>query len=147
MAPAPQIAAEVVLSVIDDRAGIVEVLEQGALGCIPKSSSRAVILHTLRLVLSGGIYIPLEALQVLQAPRAQPLPVAAAPTLSARQMQTLNLLAKGKPNKLIAAEFTIAEATVKAHVTEIFRALKVTNRAQALLAAQALFPNGDSRIS
>jgi DNA-binding NarL/FixJ family response regulator len=116
----------------------------GAVGFISKSSAREVMLQALRLVLAGGVYIPPQALGLLDAPDA----CAASPGydpgsphslgLTDRQAQVLALIAQGKPNKIIAGELNIAEPTVKAHVTEILRALKVTNRAQALIAARRL---------
>ena len=50
----------------------------------------------------------------------------------------LKLIAAGKPNKLICSELGLAERTVKAHVTEVLRALGVHNRTQAALAATRL---------
>lgn len=132
----------VVISSADESRDVIRALDAGAMGFIPKSSRREVILHALRLVLSGGVYIPPEVFgrhsnshQEAHAPRPQPLDELG---LTERQLQTLRLLAQGKPNKVIARELGIAEATVKAHITEIFRALKVTNRAQAAIAARRL---------
>lgn len=59
-------------------------------------------------------------------------------TLSGAQLRVLIALADGRLNKQIAADLDVSEATVKAHLTAIFRKLKVTNRAQALLAIQPL---------
>lgn len=54
-------------------------------------------------------------------------------TLTARQKKVLELLAEGLPNKVIAHELGISETTVKAHVGEILRKLKVYNRARAIV--------------
>jgi DNA-binding CsgD family transcriptional regulator len=54
-------------------------------------------------------------------------------TLTARQKRVLELLAEGLPNKVIAHELGISETTVKAHVGEILRKLKVYNRARAIV--------------
>jgi ATP/maltotriose-dependent transcriptional regulator MalT len=54
-------------------------------------------------------------------------------TLTARQKNVLELLAEGLPNKVIAHELGISETTVKAHVGEILRKLKVYNRARAIV--------------
>lgn len=59
-------------------------------------------------------------------------------TLSGAQLKVLIALADGRLNKQIATDLDIAEATVKAHLTAIFRKLGVVNRAQALLAMQPL---------
>ena len=53
--------------------------------------------------------------------------------LTARQKRVLQLLAEGLPNKVIAHELGISETTVKAHVGEILRKLKVYNRARAIV--------------
>jgi DNA-binding NarL/FixJ family response regulator len=47
----------------------------------------------------------------------------------------LSYVIEGKPNKIIAAELALTEATIKAHITAVFKALKVRNRTQAALAA------------
>jgi ATP/maltotriose-dependent transcriptional regulator MalT len=54
-------------------------------------------------------------------------------TLTARQKMVLALLAEGLPNKVIAHKLGISETTVKAHVGEILRKLKVYNRARAIV--------------
>lgn len=136
----------IIMSAADDRTHVMTALSMGALGFIPKSFARELTLQAVRLVLAGGVYIPPQALGLRDgAPvdRGSPPPSlnrAAARTLglTERQLQVLALLARGKPNKIIAGELAIAEPTVKAHVTEILRALKVTNRAQAAIAARRL---------
>ena len=58
--------------------------------------------------------------------------------LSRRQRQILEALAKGRLNKQIAYELSVSEATIKAHVTAIFRKLGVRTRTQAALLLQQL---------
>jgi DNA-binding NarL/FixJ family response regulator len=65
-------------------------------------------------------------------------------TLSGAQLKVLLALADGKLNKQIAHDLAITEATVKAHLTAIFRKLGVNNRAQALLAMQPLLGESPS---
>ena len=60
-------------------------------------------------------------------------------SLSAAQMRVLNALAKGHLNKQIAADLDVSEATVKAHMTAVFRKLGVNNRVQAVLTVRPLF--------
>jgi DNA-binding NarL/FixJ family response regulator len=133
----------VILSGSEDTPSVVAALKMHALGFIPKSSPREVMLQALRLVLSGGVYIPPQALGLagLDGPgESSNLDTKSIdkPALTERQTEVLGLIAQGKPNKIIASELNISEATVKAHVTDIMRALKVTNRAQAGVAARRL---------
>ena len=134
--------AVAVLSVSSDRADIERALELGAVGFIPKSARREVMLGALRLILAGGVYVPPE---VFARPRAAPAmppsvrpPTAAELGLTGRQMQVLALMMRGKSNKAICRDLDLAEPTVKNHVTAILRALKVSNRTEAVVAAQAL---------
>lgn len=143
----------IVLSGTEDASSIRHVLELGVHGFIPKSSPPDVILHAVRLVIGGGVYVPPEAMKV--AVEAMPPPLEANATgtsdgdgatfkerlaniLTDRQQDVLRLLARGLPNKLIARELQISEGTVKIHLAAIFRALHVRNRLEALVAAQHL---------
>jgi DNA-binding NarL/FixJ family response regulator len=138
----------VVLSSANDRASVTQALDQGAMGYIPKLSSNEVLISALRLVLSGGIYIPPEILARWESPPAADRQAAAASErsrpsrrtpadlgLSERQAQVLRLLLEGKSNKLICRELDLAESTVKNHVSLILKALNVTTRTQAVIAA------------
>lgn len=126
----------VVISAADDRGHVIKALDCGALGFIPKSSSVEVMLQAIRLVLSGGTYIPQQALVPRpRVPGSARADQQRARDLTERQRQILAVMVQGKPNKIIAAELNISEATVKSHVTEILRVLGVTNRTQAVIAA------------
>ena len=130
----------VVLSASDQREDIMRAIDLGAMGYIPKSSSNLVMLQALRLVLSGGVYLPSVALAMRDGSAGEPLRVAegAARTtprelgLTARQAQVLALILQGKPNKVICRELGLAEGTVKTHTAAIFRALGVSNRTQEI---------------
>jgi len=67
--------------------------------------------------------------------------------LTDRQREVLALLVQGKSNKLICRELDLAEATVKIHVTAILRALRVTSRAQAIVAVNQLGLTPNSLLS
>lgn len=130
----------VVYSASEDPADITRVLDSGAMGFIPTSHSTRVMIGALRLVLAGGVYLP-EV--VRHATRAMPPPPAAVTAyqdvgLTERQAQVLALLIQGKPNKLICRDLDLAEGTVKIHVTAILKALKVSNRTQAVLAVNRM---------
>jgi DNA-binding NarL/FixJ family response regulator len=136
-------ATLVVLSGENDPARIHACIEAGAAGFIPKASTHAVMMAALRLVLAGGVYLPAHALHDPKTGQARALGRAESTspnlqTLSTRQLDALRLAIQGKPNKLIARELSIAEATVKSHLSAAFRALGVRNRTEAVFAAGRL---------
>ena len=131
----------VVVSGEDDPALMREAIEHGALGFIPKSSNPDVILGALRLVLAGGTYLPRQIMAAPAKPRAPAAPAPAVPQgldLTPRQLDVLRLVIAGKPNKVICRELDLAEGTVKSHIAAAFRALGVSSRVQAVLAASRL---------
>lgn len=98
----------------------------GASALIAKSSPAATIVAVVEAVLSGNDGF------------AGDDGIAAMPHLSRRQIEVLGLLAAGQTNQQICAAMGIAERTVRAHLTEIFDALGVGSRVQAILQAQQL---------
>ena len=134
----------VVVSGEDDPALVRGLIEQGALGFIPKSSSPQVILNALRLVLSGGTYLPLEVMAAASAPARvtyggpPSANIASRLNITPRQADVLQLLIEGKSNKQICRELDLAEGTVKNHIAAVFKALNVTTRVQAVIAASRL---------
>lgn len=130
----------VILTGAEAQQEIEAVLSAGASGFIPKSSTPAVMLSAIQLVLSGGIYVPPQVLSGAHGaahPPADSNPRERAQAqLTERQMQVLRLLAAGKPNKAICRELNIEEGTVKAHIATIFRALEVCNRTEAASVAR-----------
>jgi DNA-binding NarL/FixJ family response regulator len=133
----------VVLSATENAEVVMRALDAGAMGFIPKTSSNEVLLGALRLVLSGGVYLPAEVLRHSSAPALVSKPASGGVdyrnlALTERQAQVLALLVQGKPNKIICRELDLAEGTVKIHVTAILKALGVNNRTQAVIAVGKL---------
>jgi DNA-binding NarL/FixJ family response regulator len=125
----------VVLSAQQDRDSVNRALDLGAQGFITKSGQFEVMVKALELVLAGGVYIPPE----IRAPAANRPSVSPADLgLTERQVQVLSLMMKAKSNKAICRVLKLAEPTVKNHVTAILKALKVSNRMEALLAVREL---------
>ena len=121
-----------------------QAFEHGAVGFIVKTSAPQVILAALRLVLSGGEYVPPEIV-VPGAVTARRRPaqedshvVLGALGITPRQSQVLALLLAGKSNKAISRELNLAHGTVKNHVAALLKALDVGNRVQAVIAAARL---------
>jgi DNA-binding NarL/FixJ family response regulator len=130
--------AIIVLSGTDDQHTVRRAFKLGALGFIPKTTERGVMLNAIQLVLSGGIYIPSEILdgEDTIAPRSANKPSRKFPNdlgITDRQIDVLELLMKGKSNKDIARTLNMGVPTVKNHITVIFKALEVTNRTEAVI--------------
>lgn len=130
----------IILSASDDLVDMTTALDRGAMGYIPKSTSAAVMLSAIKLVLSGGVYLPPEMLRnhALRGRNG-----GAGPVLTDRQREVLDLLRQGQSNKAIGSTLGLALPTVKAHVSAIFKALNVQNRAQAMVAAKRANVAGD----
>ena len=134
----------VVLSANEEHDDIRAVLDAGAMGFIPKSSSTQVMLGALRLVLSGGPYIPPMLLQRAQYAIDPPsnrgarpaATVGGAEDMTPRQFEVLEVLAEGLSNKLIGRKLNLSEGTVKVHLAAIFRALDAKNRTEAVIKAR-----------
>jgi DNA-binding NarL/FixJ family response regulator len=145
----------VVMSSNEDRDTVMRALDHGAMGFIPKTSNADTMIAALRLVLVGGIYLPPAAF--LQEARSMALPAtpstsSALPVgprppaalqpsdlgLSPRQSEVLRLILQGKSAKAIARELSLGTSTVKSHTGAVLRALNVTTRTQAVIAASRL---------
>ena len=134
--------AVIVLSANQDRSSVLNALRLGALGYIPKSMSRDVMLHAIQLVFTGSIYVPPQVLDdgttgeaTSNSPtRAQIAAWCAHLGLKERQLDLLVLMMQGKSNKAICRMLNLSEATVKNYVTSILKTLNVTNRTEAVAA-------------
>lgn len=125
----------VILSATEDAALVRELIALGVSGFVPKSDAAAVMLQAIRLILAGGTYAPLRFMADAPADRGG-APAAGSLGLTPRQVEVLGLLARGLPNKSIARELGLSEATVKVHLLAIFRVLQARNRTEAVVAAQ-----------
>ena len=137
--------AIVVLSAHDDRTTVLKAIDRGALGFIPKSSSSAEMFLALRTVSAGGIYLPAA---IVHGDSSAPRPETSLEArwtsdsgstktlgITPRQQDVLRLILLGKSAKVIARELDIGASTVKTHTGAVLRALNVTTRTQAVIAA------------
>jgi len=139
----PERTRIVVVSAADDRRHVSQAMALGAAGFIPKTASSRVMLSAIHLVLSGGTYLPAAMLSgEAQDDSGQVMP--GGHLLTPRQQEVLTLLRSGKSNKEMARDLNLAEGTVKLHVTAILKALNVTNRTRAVVAAAELGLAGQS---
>ena len=124
----------VVLSSNDDGAKVQQILNLGAQGYIPKSTNTEVLIRSLKLVLSGGIYIPPEILSQLSNQSnhfiSKQSKVNESP-LTPKQHEVLGKLVHGYSNKEIGTLLNMAESTVRVHIAAILKAFNVTNRTRA----------------
>lgn len=135
-----------VVSSLADSRMISACLHAGAAGFVPKHARREVFRAAFEALRSGGSYLP-EGYVADGAESQQETAIARLGLLTRQQSRILQLICEGKLNKQIAYELTIAETTVKAHVTAIMRKLGVQSRTQAVLMAGAasfssLLPEG-----
>lgn len=125
-----------ILSALDDTETVRRALRSGAAGFVSKASATDTLLAAVREVLAGGRYVPpqLDDMLSQRAPR-QPRDIRQRFGLTAAPMRVLELLVEGKTNREISEVIGVTEGTVKIHVSAIFKALKVSNRSQAMLVA------------
>jgi DNA-binding NarL/FixJ family response regulator len=129
----------IVFTVFDSDDRIIAAVEAGAAGYLLKGAPRAELFAAIRAVQAGGSLLqPVVATAVMRhvadmAGRGPSAPTA--PALSPREREVLDLLARGKTNKEIAASLGITERTTKFHVSAIFDKLGVTNRTEAVAKA------------
>lgn len=126
---APHVSV-IVVSADAAPASVLEAIDAGAAGYIPKTASSTVMEAALRLVLEGGVYLP----QPLVCMPEQPWSTG----LSPRQLEVLGLLVQGQSNKSMCRRLGISESTVKTHLEAIFRRLGVASRTQAVVAVAGL---------
>jgi DNA-binding NarL/FixJ family response regulator len=123
-----------VLSATYDRVTVETALDLGAMGFIPKTANAHILIDALRLVLSGGVFVPVECSDAGGAPLRPRIPSRSQELgLTPRQADVLKLLVQGKPNKLICRDLSLSEGTIKVHVSAILRALNVHNRTQVVI--------------
>jgi DNA-binding NarL/FixJ family response regulator len=122
-----------VLTSFSDQARILDALQAGAEGYLLKHSEPEVILAGIREVVAGGSPLDPKAARVLLTNRRSPGPET---KLTGREQEVLDMIGDGLANKSIARRMGISERTVKAHLTNIYQRLGVTDRTQAALWAQ-----------
>lgn len=133
----PQVPV-VMVSAQEEAAVVVKSKEFGASGFIPKSSSLETIQQAVRTVLDGDVWWPPQVNEnVSVSPEAKAASEGLA-SLTPQQFRVLTMVCEGLLNKQIAYELSVSEATIKAHVTAIFRKLNVRTRTQAALLLQQM---------
>ena len=131
----------IVVSAHEELSIMQRAIAHGAMGYIPKSSHPNAIGEAIQQVLAGELWLPphlpshagFDSRATDETALVERLQ-----SLTPQQFRVLMMIAEGLLNKQIAYELEVSEATIKAHVTAIFRKLAVQNRTQAVLAIGAL---------
>ena len=130
-------APVIVVSSLTDNRVISQVIKAGASGYVPKHSQRDVFRTAFETVHAGGIFVPDGCVLIEDEEEDEHSDaVNRLAALTNQQGRILQLICEGKLNKQIAYDLSIAETTVKAHVTAIMRKLGVQSRTQAVLIAK-----------
>jgi DNA-binding NarL/FixJ family response regulator len=123
----------IIISAHEESDIIRRAIDHGASGFLPKSSSAEDIYQAINEVLKGGIWIP-EHVSPQQGIADDELNAAdAIASLTPKQFRVGSMVSQGLLNKQIAFELHVTEATIKAHMTEIFRKLGVHSRTQVVM--------------
>jgi DNA-binding NarL/FixJ family response regulator len=129
----------VIVSAMDEPGIIRRAIQHGASGFIPKSSPISTIEDGIKAVLDGEVWLPSGVDLRDTGLSGDEVNVAESVSkLTPHQFRVLMMLSEGLLNKQIAYQLGVSEATIKAHVTAIFRKMNVNNRTQAVLAVQQL---------
>jgi DNA-binding NarL/FixJ family response regulator len=125
---ADHLARIVILTTFDGDNDIYRGMHAGAKSYLLKDVRREELFQCIREVHAGRTFVP----PAIAAKLVERLP---AEELTPREREVLYLLAEGKPNKIIGANLSISEVTVKSHVQAIFRKLNVLSRTEAVAVA------------
>jgi DNA-binding NarL/FixJ family response regulator len=128
------------LTTFDDDEALAGMLRAGASGFVLKGVPAADLQQAVRIVAEGGAWLdPSVTSRVLSVYREAPAPPSrdddALATLTARELEVLSLIGRGRTNTEIARELVVSAGTVKTHVHHIFAKLDLRNRAAAVIFA------------
>jgi DNA-binding NarL/FixJ family response regulator len=131
-----------ILSMFEDSEMLVAAVRAGAAGYVLKDSSETALRTAMSDALAGNFplarHLVDEVIQRMPVDAIEPTAVASADSLSARERQVLELLARGHTNKAIAEALVITPSTVKVHVEHILSKLGVGDRTEAAVRALEL---------
>lgn len=136
----------VVISSADEPRNMRKAIDSGASGFIPKSAPTEIMLSAIKLVCSGGVYIPPDMLKSKTKDKSSTAnpdnavslideTINAALKLTKRQSEVLDLMARGMSNKEIARALSVSEHTIKIHVTAVLKLFNAENRTEAVVMA------------
>ena len=127
------------LTMSDDDASLLGALQEGARGYLVKGAGRDEVLHAVRTAACGGAVFGRDVAARISGLLAGGRRVDAErlfPALTAREVEVLELVARGMDNRRISRELYLAEKTVRNHISHIFDKLHVATRAEAVARAR-----------
>ena len=137
MAQTPD-AGQPVVALVPDESQAAGAWAAGARGLLLRDAGGPTLLSALTSVAQGLAVLDPELSRSLFSPSAEGSPNAPASDLTRREMEVLDLVAEGLPNKTIALRLRISEHTVKFHVNSIFGKLGAQSRTEAVTRATRL---------
>lgn len=144
LSAAPHTPLLVVTGTEDDTL-LLDLLDRGVAGFVPKTANGGIIEAAMRLILAGGRYLPPRLAEIaaarISSGMVQPVrdnTAQISERLTSRQMDVLRLVAQGKSNKEIARDLDLAPSTVKTHLSQIIICLGAANRTDASVKARML---------
>ena len=141
----PHIAI-LVLTMADHDAAVFDALRAGARGYLLKGADRAELTRAIRAVASGeAIFGPDVARRLMAYFADAPVRAPAFPELSDRELEVLELIARGMSNQHIVDRLVISPKTVRNHISNIFSKLQVRDRAEAVVRAREAGMGGEQR--
>ncbi|MFK7994989.1 MAG: response regulator [Granulosicoccus sp.] len=129
-----------VVSGLENEQIIEEAITYGAAGFLPKSLGREVLATAINTIMAGDVYVPDGLLpgNDSEGGSAKVDIIERLLSLTPQQLRVLFMLREGLLNKQIAYELDVGATTVKKHVSEILRKLKVHSRTQAVIEVSKL---------
>jgi len=130
----------IVLTIYDNDAYVVDAIRAGAGGYLLKDASKDLLIHTIRVVNSGGMLVKSSLLREAVVSlsdaagdqlKGKPRDTTVLGELTPRERDVLRLLIRGRSNKEIGQALSISEDTAKKHVQTIMLKLGVSDRTQA----------------
>lgn len=128
----------IMLTIHEDADYLIETVNIGAEGYILKDADVSSLVKAIQNVVNGEVYIhpTLSGILIKEYKRKEKhIADVIGNNLTKREFEVIRLISKGHNNKEIATELFISEKTVKNHVSNIFKKIKVTDRTQAALYA------------
>lgn len=135
-------ARVIIVSDVDQAGPMIEALSKGAKGYVSMGLDLEIALGAIRLINVGGTFIPASSLMSMRgtAPAGgeAKVPRADKSIFTERQLEVLEHLRRGDPNKIIAHKMSMSEATVKIHVRNMMRKIKAKNRTELVCKSNEL---------